>query len=96
LQNFDSSEMCFGPLYECDAHHVRAESYGRILHDSKVSHPVAIFPSLLQVDTRAFGQLAQWQYKTKIVDVLVEMRREMASPQNKKLPQPAEGTVFPQ
>lgn len=48
-----------------------------------------------QVDIRQFGQLAQWQYKTKIVDVLVEMRREMASPQNKKLPQPAEGSVFP-
>jgi len=59
------------------------------------AHAVAIFQSLLQVDTRAFAQLAQWQYKTKIVDVLVEMRREMASPQNKKLPQPAEGTVFP-
>ena len=48
-----------------------------------------------QVDIRAFGHLAQWQYKTKIVDVLVEMRREMASPQNKKLPQPPEGTSFP-
>jgi len=48
-----------------------------------------------RVDIRQFGQLAQWQYKTKIVDVLVEMRREMASPQNKKLPQPAEGSVFP-
>ena len=50
--------------------------------------------AVLQVEPRSFHTLAQWHYKYKIADLLVEIRREMASPQNKKLPQPAEGSTF--
>ncbi|CAN6654256.1 ubiquitin-conjugating enzyme variant Mms2p [Trichomonascus vanleenenianus] len=38
--------------------------------------------------------LAQWKRTNTMETVLVDLRREMASPANRKLPQPEEGTVF--
>ncbi|KAF9973508.1 E2 ubiquitin-conjugating protein mms2 [Actinomortierella ambigua] len=40
------------------------------------------------------GCLSQWKVQYGIETVLQELRREMASPTNRKLAQPAEGTVF--
>jgi len=38
--------------------------------------------------------LASWRRDYSLETVLVEIRREMASSQNRKLPQPPEGSVF--
>ncbi|CAK5273481.1 unnamed protein product [Mycena citricolor] len=38
--------------------------------------------------------LAYWNRNGSIETVLVEIRREMASPANRKLPQPPEGSMF--
>lgn len=49
---------------------------------------------LLQVDARTFHVLSNWSSKYTIETILVELRREMASPQNRKLSQPPEGTTY--
>ncbi|KAJ1535281.1 E2 ubiquitin-conjugating protein mms2, partial [Nowakowskiella sp. JEL0078] len=38
--------------------------------------------------------LARWSRTYSLETILVELRREMANPANRKLPQPAEGTTF--
>lgn len=38
--------------------------------------------------------LQAWKRQYTIADVLMELRREMASSQNRKLPQPAENTFY--
>lgn len=38
--------------------------------------------------------LTSWNPNTTIENILLELRKEMASAANKKLPQPAEGTTF--
>ncbi len=48
-----------------------------------------------QVDAKHLPCLANWSAAHSLETVLVELRREMTAPANKKLPQPAEGTVFP-
>ncbi|KAH9849896.1 UBC-like protein [Lenzites betulinus] len=47
-----------------------------------------------QVDTTRLPVLAHWHRNHSIETVLVEIRREMASANNRKLPQPPEGTTF--
>ncbi|KAJ7088860.1 UBC-like protein [Mycena belliarum] len=44
-------------------------------------------PTLLPV-------LATWSSRSSLETVLVEIRKEMASPSNRKLPQPPEGSMF--
>ncbi|DBA65840.1 TPA: hypothetical protein ACH3X2_002871 [Trebouxia sp. C0005] len=46
------------------------------------------------VDARTFHVLSNWSSKYTIETILVELRREMASPQNRKLSQPPEGTTY--
>ncbi|KAK9823767.1 hypothetical protein WJX72_005358 [[Myrmecia] bisecta] len=46
------------------------------------------------VDPRHFHLLGHWNRSYTLETVLVELRKEMASPQNRKLPQPPEGTMF--
>ncbi|GAA5969636.1 hypothetical protein JCM8115_003098 [Rhodotorula mucilaginosa] len=47
-----------------------------------------------KVDPNKLGLLANWKHNYTLETVLVELRRDMASPTNRKLPQPAEGTPF--
>ncbi|KAJ6472045.1 UBC-like protein [Mycena sanguinolenta] len=46
------------------------------------------------VDPARLAVLANWNRNSTMETVLVEIRREMASAANRKLPQPTEGTVF--
>ncbi|KAG6329889.1 hypothetical protein ID866_9199 [Astraeus odoratus] len=46
------------------------------------------------VDRTKLNVLAQWARESSIETVLVSIRREMASFNNRKLPQPPEGSVF--
>jgi len=48
-----------------------------------------------KVDPGKITVLSSWNRNNSLETVLVEIRREMASPGNRKLPQPVEGTNFP-
>ncbi|KAJ8602907.1 hypothetical protein MRB53_042291 [Persea americana] len=47
-----------------------------------------------QVDFSKLPSLTQWKRDFTMETILIEIRRFMAAPANKKLPQPAEGTNF--
>lgn len=47
-----------------------------------------------KVDPSKFGVLSKWKHSYTLETILVELRREMASPTNRKLPQPPEGSSF--
>lgn len=47
------------------------------------------------VDPRHFGLLSNWKRDYTMEKILTELKREMASSHNKKLPQPPEGSTFP-
>jgi len=47
------------------------------------------------VEARTFHALSSWTVKNSIETLLLELRKEMASSSNKKLPQPPEGASFP-
>ncbi|GAA5878045.1 hypothetical protein JCM8547_005604 [Rhodosporidiobolus lusitaniae] len=47
-----------------------------------------------KVNPGGLSILNQWRHQYTLETVLVELRREMATPQNRKLPQPEEGTNF--
>jgi len=47
-----------------------------------------------KVDQSKLPVLANWSRNSSIETVLVEIRREMATPHNRKLPQPPEGSLF--
>ncbi|EIN09473.1 UBC-like protein [Punctularia strigosozonata HHB-11173 SS5] len=47
-----------------------------------------------KVDPSKLPVLAHWNRNNSIETVLVEIRREMAGPSNRKLPQPPEGSTF--
>ncbi|PSR70705.1 hypothetical protein PHLCEN_2v13435 [Hermanssonia centrifuga] len=47
-----------------------------------------------KVDQSKLPVLAHWNRNSSLETVLVEIRREMASFNNRKLPQPPEGTTF--
>ncbi|KAF8062688.1 UEV1C [Scenedesmus sp. PABB004] len=49
-----------------------------------------------RVDAGRFGVLGQWRREYSMETVLSELRRQMASPLNKRQPQPPEGTMYPQ
>jgi ubiquitin-conjugating enzyme E2 variant len=48
-----------------------------------------------RVDPSKFPALASWQRQYTLESVLTEIRRDMASATNRKLPQPPEGTMYP-
>jgi hypothetical protein len=50
--------------------------------------------SAAQVDLSKLPSIASWKRDFTMETVLIEIRRYMAAPANKKLPQPAEGTNF--
>jgi len=47
-----------------------------------------------QVEPSKFPILNNWRNTYTLETVLVELKKEMISPQNKKLPQPPEGARF--
>ncbi|CAI7608653.1 hypothetical protein N7527_006157 [Penicillium freii] len=47
-----------------------------------------------KVDPTKLPTLAQWKRDNTMETVLIELRRYMALPQHKKLPQPPEGSTF--
>ncbi|KAG8746191.1 E2 ubiquitin-conjugating protein mms2 [Ceratobasidium sp. 414] len=47
-----------------------------------------------KVDPNKLPVLANWLRSTTLETILVQIRREMATPQNRKLPQPAEGSMY--
>jgi len=47
-----------------------------------------------KVEPRAFPGLGQWTAASTMESMLKELRREMASPANRKLPQPPEGSTY--
>jgi len=48
----------------------------------------------VQVDLGKLPSIAVWKRDFTMETILIELRRFMAAPANKKLPQPAEGTNF--
>eukprot|EP00741_Cyanophora_paradoxa_P013577 tig00020703_g13110.t1 len=46
------------------------------------------------VEPRAFPMLANWRPEYMMTQLLSELRKEMASPANRKLQQPPEGSTF--
>ncbi|KAK3035610.1 hypothetical protein RJ639_033202, partial [Escallonia herrerae] len=46
------------------------------------------------VEPSLFPMLADWQREHTIEDILIQLKKEMMSPQNRKLAQPPEGTSF--
>ncbi|GEM12855.1 ubiquitin-conjugating enzyme E2 variant [Rhodotorula toruloides] len=51
-------------------------------------------PTSGKVSPNKLGVLANWKHQYTLETVLVELRRDMATPQNRKLAQPAEGATF--
>ncbi|KAF8598304.1 UBC-like protein [Ceratobasidium sp. AG-I] len=47
-----------------------------------------------KVDTNKLPVLSSWTRSSTLETILVQIRREMAAPQNRKLPQPAEGSMY--
>ncbi|KAF9939529.1 E2 ubiquitin-conjugating protein mms2 [Mortierella antarctica] len=47
-----------------------------------------------EVDPQKLNCLRSWNRNYGLETVLTDLRREMASPNNRKLPQPPEGTMF--
>jgi len=46
------------------------------------------------VDARQFSTLRDWHRSKTMESVLTDLRREMAQPHNRKLPQPPEGSMY--
>ena len=59
---------------------------------TKVNMPMVLPDGSL--DRKKFGPFQAWNPKTTIENVLNEIRREMASPAVRKLPQPPEGSTY--
>ena len=49
---------------------------------------------MCQVDLTKLPSISVWKRDFTMETVLIELRRYMAAPNNKKLPQPTEGTNF--
>jgi len=47
-----------------------------------------------RVDPRAFVTLGAWRRSHTLERVLSDLRAEMASPANRRLPQPVEGSTY--
>ncbi|KAJ5333248.1 hypothetical protein N7541_003080 [Penicillium brevicompactum] len=60
---------------------------------SRVNLP-CVDPRTGKVDATKFPTLATWKRDFTMETVLIELRRNMALPQHKKLPQPEEGSSF--
>lgn len=60
---------------------------------SQVNLP-CVNPANGMVDPKQLPCLAQWKRDYTMETVLIELRRYMAAPANKKIPQPPEGSVY--
>ncbi|KAI1307376.1 E2 ubiquitin-conjugating protein mms2 [Mortierella claussenii] len=60
---------------------------------SRVNLP-CVNQSTGRVDPSKLNCLSNWKRTYGLETVLTDLRREMASPSNRKLPQPAEGSTF--
>ncbi|KZT70875.1 UBC-like protein [Daedalea quercina L-15889] len=69
------------------------EQHPTIQFISRVNLPF-VSPVDGKVDASKLPVLANWNKSSSIETVLVEIRREMASFNNRKLPQPPEGSTF--
>jgi len=47
-----------------------------------------------QVEPNLFPMLASWKRESTMEDILLQLKKEMMSPQNRKLSQPPEGVSF--
>lgn len=66
-----------------------------ILSINDYPYPIVLTLNLLlQVDLAKLPSIANWKRDFTMETVLIEIRRYMAAPANKKLPQPPEGTNF--
>jgi ubiquitin-protein ligase len=73
--------------------------YDGLEHRQAQSHdspkPIILTLNVLsQVDLAKLPSIANWKRDFTMETVLIEIRRYMAAPANKKLPQPPEGTNF--
>jgi len=46
------------------------------------------------VELKHFPMLANWRTEYTMEDILMELKREMAAPYNRRLSQPPEGSTF--
>lgn len=60
---------------------------------SKINLP-CVDPKTGQVSPKDFHTLRDWKRAYTMETLLLDIRKEMALPSNKKLPQPKEGTTF--
>ncbi|KAJ3828671.1 UBC-like protein [Lentinula raphanica] len=72
------------------------DQVGRFVYISNVFADVHLPPTQTngQVDPSKLTVLREWHRDKTLETLLVEMRREMASFNNRKLPQPPEGSTF--
>jgi len=47
-----------------------------------------------ELDRKTFAALTNWTSSSTLESLLVDIRREMALPHNRKLPQPPEGAMY--
>lgn len=47
--------------------------------------------NVYQVEPRLFPMLADWKRENTMEDILMQLKKEMMSPQNRKLSQPSDG-----
>lgn len=67
---------------------------GKVGYFSHVTKELPLTQLLVQVDLSKLPSISTWKRDFTMETILIELRRFMAAPQNKKLPQPAEGTNF--
>ncbi|KAM0786279.1 E2 ubiquitin-conjugating protein mms2 [Microbotryomycetes sp. NB124-2] len=64
-----------------------------IMFLTKINLP-CVNPTNGKVDPQKLQVLANWKHSHTLETVLIELRRDMASAANRKLPQPPEGSSF--
>lgn len=57
-------------------------------------HLPCVHPQTGQVTPESFPPLASWRSDYTMENLLVELRRTMAAPANRKIPQPNEGAMY--
>eukprot|EP00695_Tsukubamonas_globosa_P002476 TRINITY_DN361_c0_g1_i2.p1 TRINITY_DN361_c0_g1~~TRINITY_DN361_c0_g1_i2.p1 ORF type:complete len:142 (-),score=36.67 TRINITY_DN361_c0_g1_i2:34-459(-) len=74
----------------CDAHYPDRAPTVHFL--SRVNMPC--IDSTGKVDPARFAPLGAWRRETRIENILTELRKEMATPANRKVSQPPEGSTY--
>jgi ubiquitin-protein ligase len=70
------------------------EWQGTLLNSQNTSALVRDADGMLKVNLANLPSIATWKRDFTMETILIEIRRFMAAPNNKKLPQPPEGTNF--